>query len=110
MSDKNNSLEQFILEKIKEIDPNARLSRGSGCGNDIMDVVNKYFYFECRQDHNSKNWIIERMKDWFYSLKKIPLNSQKELIIIKENAFGEKMICLEAEAFFRILNKIHWEE
>lgn len=110
MSDKNNSLELWTLEKIKEIDSNANLSRGSGCGNDILDIKTWVGFFECRQDHSSKNWIIARMKDWFYSLKKLPLNTQKELFIVKENAFGEKGVWVEGEAFFRILKKAYKEE
>ena len=106
MSDYKNTLEQYILEKLNEMGIKARVTRGSGCGNEILDISNEKFYIECRQDHNSKNWIIRRKKDWLDSIAKLPLSSEKELLIVKENKFGEKMITIEAEGFFRILNKI----
>ena len=109
MSQKNNPLELYIVEKLKEIGIDARVTKGSGCGNELLDVSNEIFYVECRQDHNSKNFIIRRKEDWLDSIKKLPINSHKELLIVKENGFGEKMIAIEAEAFFRILGKAYKE-
>ncbi len=47
MSDKKNSLERYVVEKLLPIDPHARPTRGSGCGNESCDISNKYFYIEC---------------------------------------------------------------
>jgi len=106
MSNKFNSLEQFVLEKIKKIDPTARLSRGSGCGNDLLDVCCKDFFIECRQNLTKSNWIIDRKKDWLNPQSKLPLNSHKEFLLIKENKFGEKIVVMDVETFFRLLNEL----
>jgi hypothetical protein len=105
MGDKFNSLEQFVLEKIKKIDSTAHLTRGSGCGNEILDISCKNFYIECRQNLTKANWIIDRKKDWLNPQSKLPLNSHKEFLLIKENKFGEKIVVMDVEAFFRLLNK-----
>ena len=59
MSEKNNELELYIAEGLKAIDPNARPTRGSGCGVEVGDVSNKFFYVEAKQKHTKENIIID---------------------------------------------------
>jgi hypothetical protein len=106
MSDNKNTLDLWVLEKIKKIDPKAYLSPASGAGNSLLDVVNKFFWIENKQKHTKENWIIDRKKDYLKSLKELPINSFKELIIVQENCYGEKMVCMEGEAFFRLIDKL----
>ena len=49
MSQKNNKLELYVTEKLQKLDPYTRPTRGSGCGNEIGDVSNRFFHVECKQ-------------------------------------------------------------
>ena len=106
MSERNNSLELYIVEKLKELNINARPTKASGAGNELLDILNTMFYVECRQNLTKENFIIQRKKDWLGSLQKLPVDSQKELLIVKENQYGEKIVAMEAESFFRMLHKL----
>lgn len=73
MSDKNNTLEQSIVEKLLPIDPYVRKTRGSGCGVEIGDISNKYFYIECKQKLTKSNIIVDYNKEYLKTLYKMPL-------------------------------------
>lgn len=47
MSDFRNSLEEYVVEQLKDVDSDTRKTPGSGCGASLGDVSNKYFYVEC---------------------------------------------------------------
>ena len=103
-------LEEYIAEKLREMgDSTARITKGSGNHNEIGDVSCKYFWIEVKQKHTKKNFIIDREKDWLKLANKVPIHSLKEVFIVVENKFGEKMICIKAEAFFRILERNYKE-
>ena len=40
--------QDYIAERLKEIDPNARSTKGSGNCGELGDVNNKYFVIECK--------------------------------------------------------------
>ena len=103
MSEKNNSLELYIVEKLKEIGIDARVTRGSGCGNEIGDISCDKFWVECKQKHTHKNIIMDRQEVWLKLIKKVPVHSLKEIFVVIENGFGEKFIVMDSEAFFRML-------
>jgi len=106
VSDKNNSLEQYLLEQMSKIDPTARKSRGSGStGLDIADLVCKDWYIESKQKHTKANITVDREKEILKLKDSIPVDTQKECLWAYENKYGEKYILLEADTFFRLLNK-----
>jgi len=103
MSDRKNSLERYIVEKLLPLDPYARPTRGSGCGNENLDVSNKFFYIECKQKLTKDNIIVDYKKEWLKSLNSMPVNTLKPLIIVTENKHGERFVTLSAEDFFELV-------
>jgi len=109
MSDKKNSLERYIVEKLLPVDPYARPTRGSGCGNESCDISNKYFYIECKQKLTKDNIIVDYKKEWLKSLSDMPINTFKPLIIVTENKQREKFVTLSVDDFFELLYEAKWE-
>jgi len=94
-------LEYYILEKIKELDPTARLSRGSGCGNDIADINNNIFYVECKKRNTESISIKESI--WNHMVNQLPISTKKIPIMALENKNKKRWIVIESDEFFRIL-------
>ena len=97
-------LEQYVLAKVKEIDPNARLSRGSGCGNDIGDITSMILYCECKKRNTESISIKESV--WNHLNYNHPINTEKLTIMALENKNNKRFIVLDLEDFFKILKKI----
>lgn len=111
MSDKNNELEAYLLRKMKEIDPNARKSRGSGStGLDIADLVCKDWYCEAKQKHVHENIIADRKKELEKLKSEMPVVTDKSPFWAYENKYGERYVLLESEVFFRLLYRIKYLE
>jgi len=110
MSDFKNSLELYIAEKLKMLDRYTRPTRGSGCGNEICDVANKLFYVECKEKRTKENITIDYKAEYLKSLKDLPINTDKELLLAYENKLGKKFIVMESEAFFRMIENYFSEE
>jgi len=96
-------LEEYILSKVKEIDPQARLSRGSGCGNDIGDIVSYKFFVECKK-RNTKSVQVNN-NVWNHLLAQLPINTQKIPLLALENHDGKRWIVIDCEDFFKILKE-----
>lgn len=105
MSDTKNSLESWVVEQLKPLDPHARRSPGSGCGNSIGDINNKYLYVECKMHHTKENIIVDYKGEWKHLLFRVPENSPRIPIMVIENKYGEKFITLQAEDFFDLLKE-----
>lgn len=110
MSDYKNSLEQYLAEKLKEIDPYARPTRGSGCGNEIGDISNQYFFVEAKQKLTKENIIMDYKKEWKKLNRDMPINTSKLPFIAIENKHNEKFIVLSSEDFFDLIYKIYKEK
>jgi hypothetical protein len=96
-------LEEYVLAKVKEIDPQARLSRGSGCGNDIGDITSNILYCECKKRNTESISIKESV--WLHLVNKLPINTEKISIMALENKNNKRFIVLELEDFFKILKE-----
>ena len=103
MSEKNNKLEIYISEKLKVIDPEARLTKASGASTELFDVSNKYFWVECKQRLTRENIIIDYKKDYLKTFNQIPLNNNKMLLLAHENKYHKRFVTLEVEEFFNLL-------
>ena len=104
MSDKNNKLERWVTEQLLPADKKARPTRGSGCGNEIGDNSNKYFYIECKEKHTKSNIIMERAI-WYKHLRGLPIVTQKLPIYVTENKEREKFVVLNASDFFTMFKE-----
>ena len=109
MSQKNNSLEIFIAKNLKDIDKYSRPTRGSGCGNELGDVANEYFYIECKQNLTKENLILKR-NVWQKHISNLPINNFKIPFVALENMYNERFIILEAKDFFGIIKKAYKNE
>lgn len=113
MSDKNTRqigrmLEEYILSKVKEIDPTARLTRGSGQGNEFSDISSHFCYVECKK-RNTKDFNIKE-EVWRHLNFGLPLNTTKFCMMAHENENKLRLITLDCETFFDILKKAKaWE-
>ena len=105
MSDPKNPLESWVVEQLKPLDPRARRTRGSGCGNEIGDVSNSYLYVECKQKHTHENIIIEFKNEWQHLLFRVPEATTKIPVMVNENMYGDKFVTLKAEDFFALLRE-----
>ena len=97
------TLEQYVLAKVKEIDPQARLSRGSGCGNDYSDITCNFAFVECKK-RNTKDFTI-REDVWLHLNNNLPINTKKYCFMVHENKNGKRLITLDLEDFFRIIKE-----
>ncbi len=102
MSEKNNELESHIAEGLKPIDKFARPTRGSGCGNEIGDVSNKYFYVECKQKHTKENIIMDYKEEWLELNYRLPFNTSKTPVVAIENKYGDRFVVMSTKDFFRL--------
>ena len=98
-----NKLEQWVLVKVKAIDPSARLSRGSGCGNDYADITSNFAFIECKK-RNTKDFNIKE-DVWRHLNNNLPIDTQKYCFMVHENENGIKLVTLDAEQFFRLIKK-----
>ena len=95
-------LEEYILAKVKEIDSQARLSRGSGCGNDYSDITCNFAFIECKK-RNTVDFTI-RESVWNHLNNNLPINTNKICFMVHENKNGKRLITLDCEDFFRVLD------
>lgn len=100
MSDFRNTLEEYVVERLKEIDPCSKKTPGSGCGASLGDVSNQYFFVECKQKRTKANIIVDYKKEYLDLVGQMPLNTKKVAIIVTENKFGDKFVTLDADDFF----------
>jgi hypothetical protein len=108
MQEKNNRhigklLEEYVLSKVKEIDPQARLSRGSGCGNDYADITCNFAFIECKK-RNTKDFTIKESV-WNHLNYNLPINTKKICFMVHENKNGKRLVTLNLEDFFDILKE-----
>lgn len=96
-------LEEYVLAKVKEIDPRARLSRGSGCGNDYSDITCNFAFIECKKRNTIDFTIKESV--WNHLNNNLPINTKKICFMVHENKNGKRLITLDCSEFFRILTE-----
>lgn len=109
MSEKNNELEIHMAEGLKEIDPQSRPTRGSGCGNEVGDVSNKFFFIECKQKLTKENVIMDYKEEWLTLTGRMTLNSKKIPLVAIENKYGDKFVVMSTDDFFRLAKEAKGE-
>jgi hypothetical protein len=109
MSEKNNGLEVHMAEGLKQIDKKSRPTRGSGCGNEIGDVSNRYFFVECKQKRTKENIIMDYKEEWLDLASRLPLDTKKIPIVAIENKYGDKFVVMSSEDFFKLAKEAKGE-
>lgn len=98
-------LEEYILSKVKEIDPKARLSRGSGCGNDYADITSNFAFIEAKK-RNTKDFTIKESV-WLHLNNNLPISTNKICFMVHENINNKRLVTLDLDDFFRLLKTLH---
>ncbi len=109
MSEKNNGLEVHMAEGLKQIDKKSRPTRGSGCGNEIGDVSNQYFFVECKEKRTKENIIMDYKEEWLDLASRLPLDTKKIPIVAIENKYGDKFVVMSSEDFIKLAKEAKGE-
>lgn len=89
--------QEYIAEKLKEIDPYATSTKGSGNCGQKGDVNNKYILIECK-DTDKKS--VTFKKDVWDKLKsELPLHSNRIPMYALQDADNNKWAILELDDF-----------
>jgi len=105
MSDTKNLLELYVADKLKKIDKYARPTKASGASTEIGDILNKFFFVECKMRTTSSVTI--QRKVWYELLGKLPLKTKKLPIYALENKHKDRFIALDLDDFFRIIYTLY---
>ena len=90
-------LEQYVLSKVKEIDPQARIY--TNCKQ--KDIMCNFAFGECKK-RNTKDFTIKE-DVWLHLNNNLPINTKKFCFMVHENVNGKKLVTLDFDEFFRIL-------
>ena len=95
--------EDYIVQKLKEIDPSAHTTKASGGSTIKGDISNNInLHIECKQ----RNIKSVYNQDWYEKCQtEVPLHSDKIAIIITENKDKKRMVNLSFEDFWEIYKK-----
>ena len=103
-----NELEDFIVSKLKPIDKWAKRSSTSGAKGMQSDIICNDFYIECKR-RNTKDFTIK--EDIWNKLKlALPVHTHKKPLYITENKNSLRLVTLDIEDFFTILEKSNGKE
>jgi hypothetical protein len=103
--DVGNKLEDFIVDRIKVIEPNCRRTKNSGGSVELEDVLSKYFLVQCKVDNTHDNIIIKK-KDWEKLFRTLPINSRRLPIFVNQQKTGTVSITLSIADFFNLIYKL----
>jgi hypothetical protein len=101
--EKGEELAYIVSEALSIIDKYARPTKGSGNSTEIGDVINKYFFVECK-NWNTTNVIIDQAI-WRHLINQIPIMSKKIPLLIQKNNENRIFVSLDIKDFFAIVNK-----
>lgn len=106
MSDKNNPLELYLVEKFKEIDPKAHRTSGSGAGDlSKGDISNKFCAVEAKIKRSHENIIVDYKYEWLKTHDQKARGTSKFVIIATQNCYGENFITMGADDFFTLMKE-----
>ena len=106
MSDAKNPLELYVADKLKKIDKYARPTKASGASTEIGDILNKFFFIECKM-RNTKSVTIRR-DVWYKLLSELPMKTKKIPLYALENKHKDRFMALDLDDFFRMVYTIYY--
>lgn len=98
-------LQEWVAEQLREIDPYARSTKGSGNSTEKGDLKlnNAKLHIECKCYQKKNVWNI----DWLQKCsEEIVLHSNKIPIVITENINKEKIAHVYADDFLNLYKKL----
>ena len=99
-----NLLEDFIVDRIKVIEPNCRRTKNSGGSTELEDVLSRFFIVQCKVDNTHDNIII-KIKDWEKLFRALPINSKRIPMFVNQQKTGTVSITLSVADFFNLVYK-----
>lgn len=91
--------QDYIAEKLVEIDPYARSSKGSGNSTEMGDITNNIgLNIECKQTDKIRDVSIKK-DEWEHVCNEIPLHSDRIPVLCLENKEGKRWAVLDLETF-----------
>ena len=99
-----NKLEDFIVDRIKVIEPNCRRTKNSGGSTELEDCLSKFFMVQCKVDNTHDNIII-KIKDWEKLFRALPINSKRIPFFVNQQKTGTISITLSVADFFSLVYK-----
>ena len=99
-----NLLEDFIVDRIKVIEPNCRRTKNSGGSTELEDVLSRFFIVQCKVDNTHDNIII-KIKDWEKLFRALPINSKRIPMFVNQQNTGTVSITLSVADFFNLVYK-----
>jgi Holliday junction resolvase len=96
-------LEEQVVSRLKEIEPNCRRTKGSGCATELGDILSKHILCECKNRSTESITIHENV--WNKLLLELPVNSDKLPVYILANKNNKKWALLDMDDFFDLLKK-----
>ena len=100
-----NKLEDFIVDRIKVIEPNCRRTKNSGGSTELEDVLSKFFLVQCKVDNSHDNIIIKKT-DWEKLFRALPINSRRMPIFVNQQKTGTVSITVSVADFFALVYKL----
>jgi hypothetical protein len=97
--DVGKKLEEYVLSKVKEIDPGARIY--TNCKQ--KDIMCNFAYGECKK-RNTKDFTIKE-DVWLHLNNNLPINTKKYCFMVHENVNGRRLVTLDCDEFFRLIKE-----
>lgn len=97
-------LEEKVVDRLKEIEPNCRRTKGSGSATELGDILSKYILCECKQRDTKDVTIREEI--WNKLLLELPISSKRVPIYVLGNKNNKQWVCLDMNDFFDIFIKM----
>jgi hypothetical protein len=99
-----NTLEDFIVDRIKVIESTCRRTKNSGASTELEDILSKYFMVQCKVD-NSHDSIIIKKDDWEQLFRALPIDSKRIGIFVNQQKTGTITITVSVADFFNLVYK-----
>jgi len=99
-----NNLENFIVDRIKVIEPTCRRTKNSGASTELEDVLSKYFLVQAKVDNTHENIIIKK-DDWDQLIRALPIDSKRIPLFVNKQKSGIISITVSVADFFNLIYK-----
>ena len=100
-------LEKFVSDYLKVVDNKAKPTKASGASTQIGDILNKYFFVECKKRYTEN--ITVKSKVWQKLCSEIPLESLKIPLYVLQNAKNETFAVLDLKDFIELI-KVYYQK
>lgn len=94
-------LENYVVQKMKELGIPASKSKGSGNQGQIADINNPYFIVECK--NKSTESITVDAKVWSKLKSEVPLHSKRLPLYVLRNKSKQTWAVMDVDDLFIIL-------